>query len=148
MSKTFSYDPSLDTDRDWIRWRTGDTDCDDPLQWDEEIDAAVAQAGNRSEALLEVIDAILAKVARKVDSRMGKLELSLSQLYDRLRNLRDEVDAEVRRMIFASPRMIAHKRSLKETQVLDDDRVRPAFRRNMNEREPTDSDLVDERYYP
>jgi hypothetical protein len=148
MSKTFSYDPSLDTDRDWIRWRTGDTDCDDPLQWDEEIDAAVAQAGNRSEALLEVVDAILAKVARKVDSKMGKLELSLSQLYDRLRNLRDEVDAEVRRTIFASPRMVAHKRSLKETQILDDDRVRPAFRRNMNEREPTDSDLVDERYYP
>ena len=36
MSTTFTYthDPSA-SDRDWIRWRLSDTNCDAPLQWDE-----------------------------------------------------------------------------------------------------------------
>lgn len=136
MSKSFSYsfDPN-ESDRDWIRWRLGDTDCDTVLLYDEEYDGALLVTANRSEAALASLDSILAKLSRKVDSKMGKLELKLSQQVEWLRATRKDLEADVRRASFAAPRMVAHKSSLKQVQASDGDRVKPEFRRGMNEQD-------------
>lgn len=142
MSKTFSYsfDPS-ESDRDWVRWRLGDTDCDDPLQYDEEIDAALASASSKYWAAKQCATAIVAKLSRKVDSRMGKLDLKLSQKYKQFSTLAAELEAEARRKL-AAPWMAAHSRSRKDATERDSDRVDPAFAVGMTDTQYQDYNTI------
>lgn len=53
--------------RDWVRFRVGDTDGRDKLISDEEISAMVAETGNRWLAAAECAEHIAARLAREAD---------------------------------------------------------------------------------
>lgn len=59
----YSGNPA-DSDLDWVRWRTGDTNAAEPLQSDAELNAAIAETANRTLAAARACDAIAAKFAR------------------------------------------------------------------------------------
>jgi len=76
---TWSYDPSLPTDKDKVRFRTGDTDETDQLLQDEEINYLLSETTNVLLAASRAAKAIAAKFARQADKSVGSLSISLSQ---------------------------------------------------------------------
>lgn len=77
MAATYGGDPDDPIDR--IRLLVGDTDVTDPLLQDEEIEFLVANEGPVYHAAAAAADAIAAKLARKVDTRVGGISKSNSQ---------------------------------------------------------------------
>lgn len=68
---TYSGDPAS-SDRDWVRFRIGDTDTRDFLLGDDEIDAMLAeQSANRWLAAAECCEHIAARLAREADISTG-----------------------------------------------------------------------------
>lgn len=114
----------------WVRWRVGDTDTTDQLQEDAEINAALSDYGDKRYAASAVAKAIAAKFARRMDSKMGKLDLKNSQLYDHYIALASELDIEVA-SAGATPWAASVSRSEKESQQQDTNRTKPAFARGM-----------------
>lgn len=65
MAATFSYDATdLETDLNWIRFRVGDTDENDPQIYDEEINSLIAMLDDRVLVAHVVAKAIAAKYRR------------------------------------------------------------------------------------
>lgn len=64
---TWTYDPTLATDRDKIRTLIGDTNTADQLLTDEQIAYMLAQTPQVDLAAAECCDLILAKLARDID---------------------------------------------------------------------------------
>lgn len=63
MAWTYSGDPG-NSNRDWVRWKTGLTDEDNQLVTDEEINAELSAQENRWMAASEVTAAVAAMFAR------------------------------------------------------------------------------------
>jgi hypothetical protein len=132
MANTYTGKPATST-RDFVRWRTGDTDASDWLQTDSEIDAALSIHGDKFQAAAAVADAIAAKFARRVDSTMGKLKLTLSQKVKQYRELAGAIRTEATISVAAAPWMAAHSVSAKDGYEEDTDRVVPAFAVDMHD---------------
>lgn len=94
----FTYDASLPTDRDWIRFRIGDVDSSWPVGLrleDEEIDFVLAEAGHRRDAALRCARALRARFARAVDTDNTGLRVAASQRFAQLGEVIRELEAEV-----------------------------------------------------
>ena len=78
MSWTYSRDPSV-SDRDKVRFLIGDTDVDDQLISDEEIDWLLTEESSVTSASVRACETVAAKFARLADKSVGDLRLSLSQ---------------------------------------------------------------------
>jgi hypothetical protein len=65
---TYTFDPLLTTDKDWVRAAIGDRDMTDPLRSDQEIDATIALDGDRLLATATLAEGLAAEYARRVDS--------------------------------------------------------------------------------
>jgi len=76
---TWSYDSSLATDKDKVRFYIGDTDTNDQLLQDEEISFLLAEVSNVLLAAAHAAKAIAAKFSRQADKAIGDLRISLSQ---------------------------------------------------------------------
>ncbi len=76
MSAT--YDPTLPTDLDWVRFLTGDRDVIAPRLQDEEITALLAEEKNRYFAAAQAGEMILAKSGGLVEKQVGDLRLRWS----------------------------------------------------------------------
>jgi len=76
---TWSYDTSLVIDKDKVRFYIGDTDTDDQLLQDEEINFLLAESSNVLLAASRAAKAIAAKFSRQADKAVGNLRISLSQ---------------------------------------------------------------------
>jgi len=126
---TWTYDPSISTDRDKVRLLIGDTDTSDQQLSDEEIAYLLTANGSVGLAGAEACEALAAKYARQVDTKNGVLSVAASQRYkayvDKARSLRE---LETRYCeVFAGGLSIDAKDSLAD----DDDLVQPRFRRGM-----------------
>jgi hypothetical protein len=77
---TWTYDGDLATDRDKVRWLSGDTDTSDQLITDEEIAYALTLSANVRYAAATVCEGIAAKFARKATTRVGDLSISWGDL--------------------------------------------------------------------
>lgn len=103
-----TYNPNLPTDRDWVRFLTGDTDVAGAALLDEEIDAVVAAEVARNGAgewtkycaAAEALAAMAAGWASAgmstdwVEKTVGKLSLRRAEG----QSARDAVDARVREL--------------------------------------------------
>ncbi|MBW2084440.1 MAG: hypothetical protein JRI54_00190 [Deltaproteobacteria bacterium] len=76
---TWSYDSSLSTDKDKVRFHIGDTDETDQLLQDEEITYLLTETTNVLLAASRAAKAITAKFSRQADKAVGDLRISLSQ---------------------------------------------------------------------
>ena len=96
----FTYNPSLATTLDWIRFRLGDTDSSWPTGMrleDEEINFVLSEAGNRLLAALQCARALRARFARAADTNNAGLSVAASQRFEQLGEIIRELEAEVGR---------------------------------------------------
>lgn len=73
-----SYDPSLSTDLDWVRFLAGDRDITNAQVSDEEIWALLEEEPNKYFAAAAVCEIILSKNGGLVDKQVGDLRLKWS----------------------------------------------------------------------
>lgn len=98
---TFSYDPSLITSKDKVRFRIGDTDSSVAAQSrleDEEIQATVAAQSSFPEAVALCCEALAAKYMRQADSKQAaSLKVSyasrVTNLLDLAKRIRRSADS-------------------------------------------------------
>lgn len=65
---TYTFDPALSTERDWIRVTLGDVDMNAPLVSDEQIAAVRSAALTRDSAILSLAEQVIARLAQEPDS--------------------------------------------------------------------------------
>jgi len=76
---TWSYDTSLTEAKDKVRFYIGDTDTNDQLLQDEEINFLLTETQNVLQAASRAAKALAAKFSRQADKAVGDLRISLSQ---------------------------------------------------------------------
>lgn len=92
----WSYDPNLPTKKDEVRLIIGDTDIDDQLLQDEEIEYFLEQSQDSViQASIKAVMAIIAKLSRKVDKSVGEAKLSLSQQIEHYQKLLDNLKSNM-----------------------------------------------------
>lgn len=92
MTWTYDGDPADPDRRDEVRWLVGDTDPEDELVTDEEVELALTRWPPPDDkppwlAGAMVADSIAAKYARKADRSIGSLSISAKQQRDHYREL-------------------------------------------------------------
>lgn len=97
MTWTYNGDP-VNSDRDWVRWKTGLTDSSRELVTDEEIEAELSDQSNRWYAAAEVADAVAALFSRDVDFDYDDIAEDASQAQEQYRNLADDLRARAERL--------------------------------------------------
>lgn len=134
MAWSYGGDPTT-SDRDWVRFRIGDTVETDQLITDGEIASMLAQEPTKQKAALLVAKALLAKWAREVNSKMGKLTLDLGQRIDALKSVIEDLrrEADTAAGALGSPWMAAHRIDRREAIQEDTNRLQPAFAVGMND---------------
>jgi hypothetical protein len=127
---SFSYTAQIATsDRDAVRFELGDTDPNDPLLFDQEIDALLASEGSVIRAAVAGCQAILARLARRTQASVDGVSVARQQQREGyealLRRLR-------RRLATQAATVYAGGIAIGDKQTRDDDadRVRPAFTRD------------------
>ena len=109
----------------WVRWRVGDTDTDDQLLDDDEIQAAIDNEGNKELGAAVTAEVLGAHFARKVDKSVGKLRLAMAQASEHYFTLADRLRTEVNMRATAYAGGISE--SDRSAEEADTDRVNPAF---------------------
>lgn len=131
MAWSYSGDPSA-SDKDAVRFLSGDTDSDDPLVSDEEIAYILTQEANHYEASALVCEALASKFARETSvSGDGFSESGgeLSQQYmARAKELRSQAGSKSKPRPYVGG--ISH--SERRTADTDPDLVPHSFRSDMH----------------
>lgn len=94
MSWTYTGDPA-NSDIDFVRYKTGDTDTTDQLITDEEILFEISARGSLLGAAYQVTRAILRKLARRVDKKIGPARIALQQQYEQYKDLLSIIESEL-----------------------------------------------------
>lgn len=131
MTWDYSGNPA-DSDKDKVRFLVGDTDTNDRLVEDEEINWALSEYPSVYVAAAEICEAIAAKFARKVDQSVGDLRISFSKQSDQY----SKKAAQLRRkssILNVKPYAGGISVSDKETVRENSDRVDPSFTRGMDD---------------
>jgi hypothetical protein len=135
---SFTYDPASEAPLHEIRWLCGDTDPTDPLQQDEEITRVLTRQPNTYRAASTVARQIARQFARQCDLDIAKeVRISLSdrskQYYQMAKDLEDEANKAVGGGggvgVFVGGISVRQKQAVES----NDDRVRPAFTRELHE---------------
>lgn len=77
-----TYDAKLKTDKDWVRFLSGDRDESDPRLQDEEIAALLVEEKNKYLAAFRACESILAQGQGAVSKSVGSLSLSFGDSPD------------------------------------------------------------------
>lgn len=92
MAWSYSGDPSSSS-RDEVRFLIGDTDADDQLLQDSEVDYLVSVSpdgsGHNYLAASAACDAIAARYAKQISKSVGSLSIQLSEKYQHYKELAD-----------------------------------------------------------
>jgi hypothetical protein len=123
----FTYDGTLDTDLEKVRHKIGDTNSNDPLLTDAEVNYELAQRGNVLAASYHCVQAILARFARDSDRSNLGMNSSRSQKFQQYKDLLGQLEAELQggAEVFFGGTSLADKDSVNS----DDDYVQSAFAR-------------------
>ena len=120
MTWTYSGDPSSST-RDAVRFLIGDTDTNDQLISNEEINYFVVEFNNARRSASEAARSIAAKFARLMNRSIGGLSADFSAKYRQYLELADNLIAK-EEMRPVSLYISGYTKSEKELVELDDDR--------------------------
>jgi hypothetical protein len=135
---TFSGDPAA-SDKDAVRHKVGDTNCDKQIVSDEAIEYELAQFPGDPRRVLKasinVAKAIAAYFAQESTYRIGQVSETLSRKSEAYERIVDQLEHEIKLSARRSvlPAMIAHSKSLKRAAELDTDRVEPGIRVGMDD---------------
>ena len=128
----WNYDTSLTTDKDKVRFLSGDSDSADPQVSDEEVAFALSSEGNTHAAAAAVCEHLAARYARQAQKTAGDFQIALNQKHEQYlgtaRQLRN------RSASHAMPLAGGLSATVKERLEAHSDRVPPMFRRGMQER--------------
>lgn len=132
MSAT--YDPTLDTPLDRVRFRLGDTVVvpESAAQLsNEEITALLTQAdGNEGRAALAAAKSLYARYSRMVSTSVGDTSIQMGELADNFRSLIHDLEEELMASgVIGTPYAGGISRADKAAREADADRVAPAFSR-------------------
>ncbi len=135
---SWSYDPTIPTDKDAVRLEIGDTDINNQLLQDEEIEYFLSVEGSVLAASIAAAESIAAKFSRGFNQRVGDLSADKSKLADQYRKLAEDLR---RRAAINSGAPVAPALSESEKQAYreDTDRNQPIFSIGMND----DDSIVD-----
>src|SRR5690606_25286855 len=136
MTWSYSGDPGLSA-KDEVRFLVGDTDPDEQLVTDEEIEYALDQEGSVRAAAVVVCESIQAGLAKKVDKAAGAVRVSLSQTADHYAKLCEQLRKRLALGSGAGAYAGGISRSDKKARRSNADRVEPAFRRGMHDNHGT-----------
>lgn len=117
----WSYEPDLPTDKDKVRLLIGDTDTDDQLLVDSEIQHFIDTHGNLNRAAAECCRAIAAMYAREVSRSIGGLQGDFSAKHRQYLAMAENLDSNTH-LDPVAPWGSGWSKSGRETEVLDDDR--------------------------
>lgn len=140
MTWTYYGDPS-DNTKDEVRFLVGDTNSDDRLVEDEEINYALANESVYN-AAATVAKAIAAKFAREADFSVDGLSKSLSQRAEHYRSLSAELSQKAATKAvtpYAGGISISDKNAVDS----DADRVSPRFYRDQFDYDKNREDCLD-----
>lgn len=141
MGWNYGSDPS-GSNLDAVRLLIGDTDFNDQLLQDEEINFFIAQEGSINGAASRSCEAIAAKFSRLCDEKLGQASVTYSQKSEQYMLLAEQFRDrdEVSLVCPVAPSISVDD---KRTQELDDDRVTPSFTTHKH-RNPYASDVYEE----
>jgi hypothetical protein len=91
---TWTYDPTLATDLDKVRFEIQDTETSDQLFSNEEITATLTATGGVAATSLKLVKKLMLKFARMVDTQVGRVKESASQRYAAYKDIADKLEAE------------------------------------------------------
>jgi hypothetical protein len=121
----WSYQDTMPTDKDKVRFYCGDVDSSEQLVTDEEILFALSEEGTVRLAAATICERIGARFTRLSDITEGDLSLKYSQRYSQFLELASSLRS--RSAVTASPLAGGISVSDKNQQNADTDRVKPAF---------------------
>ena len=124
---TWTYDNTLATDRDKVRFGVQDTESTDPLFADEEIDARLSALGSVQATILDLAKKLMIKFARLVDVSVGKVSESNSQRFAAYKELVSQLEAD--NAAYAVPSFGGVNVSDNEALDGDDGLVQPGAKR-------------------
>jgi hypothetical protein len=125
---SWTYDDTLATDRDWVRFRTGSTNDQDQDVSNEEIDAVLAAKPDKYLAALEVARSLLAKFSRDFDRSNLGMSASRSQRMQHLKDVISELKAETATNV--EPGWSGQSEADKESVYSDSDFIQCPFTRD------------------
>jgi len=124
---TWSYDDSLPTDRDKVRFRIGDTDSEEELLSNETLDALLVIRNDVVLASIDAVQAILAKFAREIDRQAlglgGPRSQKTTHYENLLKVLRAEADKGSTGVFYGGATIAA-----KQAALADTTKPQPPFR--------------------
>lgn len=143
MSWSYSGNPASST-LDKVRWLVGDTDTTDQQLSDEEIAAALVDAGdNPYVAAIICTEALISKYSRLVTKSVGDLSISYGDIVKNYRSLLGDIRRRSTLQLctpYAGGISVADK----EVDEGDSDVVQPFFKRGMHDDTGTDTDSATE----
>ena len=130
MAWTYSGDPAT-TSRDAVRFYVGDTDTNDQLLQDAEIDFLLTQKPKPLAAAAQAARAIASKMSGLVDEKFESIDNKFSQRAGAFHDLAGRLDREAKRTGGLGTPVAG---GIRETEVQaahnDTNRVQSAFRRS------------------
>lgn len=132
MTWSYSGDPAT-SDKDAVRYLIGDTDEDNPLVEDEEIDYTLSIENNVIRASAMVAESIAGKFSRKADRTIGDYSESFSQIHQQYLSLAEKLrrQSKFKNSFKAIPFAGGISRSDKKETKEDSDREKPSFKKGM-----------------
>jgi hypothetical protein len=128
---TYGGDPSA-SQKDEVRYLVGDTDMNDPLLGDREIEYFLTGGTGAINAAIRCCEAIAAKFSRRCDESVGQVRMTFSQQRDQYIKLRTDLQNRLA-MTDAQPYAGGISRSDVQQNDLNTDRVKPDFTKHMME---------------
>lgn len=93
---TATYDQNMLLARDRVRFRLGDTDVEDPLLSNEEIEAVLSENSDQEdETIIQLAEHLAAKFARRVTMSVDGLSISYSDLSKRYSEMATKLKAQM-----------------------------------------------------
>lgn len=121
--------------KDQTRYLIGDTDIQEQLLSDEEIDWTLGQYNNTPmNAAIRCCETIMSKFSRLADESVGQVRISFSQKVKAYERMQNTLLCRLARED-AAPFAGGISISQKQQEVLNPDRVRPDFTKHMMENE-------------
>lgn len=139
---SWSYDASLPTEKDQVRFHIRDTDTADQLVQDEEINYLLTEHGSVYKAAAAACRNVALHFTRKVSliSKESGIKDDMKEKADRYSEMADKFDEQDGRSgltVFAGGISAADK----EARAADGDTTRPAFRKDLHQT-PASGDLL------
>lgn len=134
MTWSYSGDPA-NSELDQVRFLVNDTDRDDQLLQDEEIDWAISQQSTVTLAAALCLRALANRFSRMVTRKIGDLWVSCSDMAPAFAARAEELDpgGATSAVPLALPSFGGLSHDEKDTLDSDTDAVQPSFSRGMND---------------